>query len=353
MFDPRVPHGRDKRVDNVGLMTAGKRDLLKRQFLAREVWLVGLQETRLPNTEVLPDADFLMLSAQATPQGHGGCALWINKRHIFATDSQRKHRLDPKGVTVVSSSPRHLQAHIELPRLRLVVLVVHGPRAASPRDPAVSQFWAARAREVQARPSGMDCIVLADAKRSHWLPRKPPMLEGTGRRKRTMKANASMTFCIGRIVWCPPLSPVATLASIGRGGPRERTEFCIDWITLQSPLIGFHSSLRRTFGGTSKHSRLDRITLRQCSQSALADFRSRPDTPLSPASLSDHRWTVQIRNGMPFDKLSRPCQPFLGLLTLTRTIISGLPHLRGLQPPCVKALPAFLGRNICSRIPCI
>ena len=163
MFDPRVPHGRDKRVDNVGLMTAGKRDLLKRQFLAREVWLVGLQETRLPNTEVLPDADFLMLSAQATPQGHGGCALWINKRHIFATDSQRKHRLDPKGVTVVSSSPRHLQAHIELPRLRLVVLVVHGPRAASPRDPAVSQFWAARAREVQARPSGMDCIVLADA----------------------------------------------------------------------------------------------------------------------------------------------------------------------------------------------
>ena len=37
MFDPGVPHGREKRRDGIGLMVAGKRDLLKRQLFGQRL----------------------------------------------------------------------------------------------------------------------------------------------------------------------------------------------------------------------------------------------------------------------------------------------------------------------------
>ncbi|CAE7727756.1 unnamed protein product [Symbiodinium sp. CCMP2592] len=163
LFDPCVPHGRAKRLDNVGLMTAGKRDLLKRQFKARGLWLIGLQETRLPESAVLPDSDYIMLNSQATTGGHGGCALWISKQHIYARDASHNHRVLANQLTVVSSSPRHLQVHIETPRLKLAVLVAHGPRAATNNDATVSSFWTERAQALCGRPHGMECVVLTDA----------------------------------------------------------------------------------------------------------------------------------------------------------------------------------------------
>ncbi|CAE7197699.1 unnamed protein product [Symbiodinium sp. CCMP2592] len=126
LFDPHVPHGRRKRAENVGMWVAGKRALMKKQFAAADMWLIGLQETRLPESAVLPDDEFLMLCAGADETGQHGCALWINLKHVYAR-------------------------------------VLHAPRVAAQGLQAVELFWQARAEELQKRKSGADFVILADA----------------------------------------------------------------------------------------------------------------------------------------------------------------------------------------------
>ena len=163
MFDPHVPHGRANRLDNVGLRIAGKRDVLKKQLLERETWMIGFQETRLPTSAQLPDADFVMLNIEANSAGQYGCALWVNKHFVYAVDPGVEHKVTADQLTVAYSSERHMQVHLEAPRLKLAILVVHGPKAKHNRDPSVQAFWDARARDLARRPCGADCVILADA----------------------------------------------------------------------------------------------------------------------------------------------------------------------------------------------
>ena len=144
-------------------MIAGKKDLLKTQFLAADLWLIGMQETRLPTSAVLPDRDFLMLNVAADDQGHHGCALWINLHHAFAHDGEQAHKIHRDQVVMTHFSPRHLQVHITTPRLALTVLVLHAPKIQAQGEEAVAAFWRARADDLCQRPPHSECIVLADA----------------------------------------------------------------------------------------------------------------------------------------------------------------------------------------------
>ena len=163
LFDADAPAGRCKRLPQQGLLIAGKRDVIKRQLIAKGIWAAGLQETRLPSSEVLPDADFLMLSAAATAAGHYGCALWLSYHVPYAREGDKKHFLRKEHVTVTAKSPRHLLVQITAPRLNLTLLVAHGP--SSPREPTPEPqvFWEGRARELASRTEGSHVIVLADA----------------------------------------------------------------------------------------------------------------------------------------------------------------------------------------------
>ena len=163
MYDPKAPKGKQQRTGDIGLMIAGKREVLKRQLLDRQVWLAGFQETRLHTSATLPDGDFIMLNVAANSAGQYGCALWINKQYVYATHGNTKHRITTDQVTITSCSERHLQAFLETPCLRLLVLVVHGPRARRSQDPDVQSFWQARTRDVLQRPQGSDFVLLADA----------------------------------------------------------------------------------------------------------------------------------------------------------------------------------------------
>ncbi|CAE7629604.1 unnamed protein product [Symbiodinium sp. CCMP2456] len=163
LFDPAAPPGREARVKNQGLLIAGKRDLLKRQLLEQHIWAAGIQETRLPTSETLPDGDFLMLSTEASPQGHYGCALWLNLALPFASEKGLKHRVSRSQVTVTSVSPRHLQAQVSAPRLRLTILVAHGPSGVKDGGLAAREFWTARAQDLRARAEGSEILILADA----------------------------------------------------------------------------------------------------------------------------------------------------------------------------------------------
>ena len=163
LFDPKAPQGRAARRHNVGLLISGKRDVLKRQLVGAAVWLVGMQETRLPDSATLADRDFWMLSAEATAAGHGGCALWINKHHVYAREAGREHRIQEEHITVTSFSPRHLQVQLVAPRLNLTVLVLHAPRAVGSALDEVRAFWQARRQDLQCRPAASDFILLCDA----------------------------------------------------------------------------------------------------------------------------------------------------------------------------------------------
>ncbi|CAE7570642.1 unnamed protein product [Symbiodinium sp. CCMP2592] len=163
LFDAHVPHGRHLRAQHAGMMIAGKRDVLKAQFLKKGVWAVGLQETRLPRTEVMPDRHFLMLNSAATPEGAYGCSLWLNLQVPYARVAGVEYFVDSRHVSVVGQSARHLLVQVEAPRLRLTLLVAHGPRH-TVRDPtAPERYWTERLNEVSKRPQGSDLVVLADS----------------------------------------------------------------------------------------------------------------------------------------------------------------------------------------------
>ncbi|CAE7245588.1 unnamed protein product [Symbiodinium sp. CCMP2592] len=125
LFDAHVPHGRQLRAQHAGMMIAGKRDILTAQFLHRKVWAVGLQETRLPTTEDMPDRHFLMFNSAATQEGAYGCSLWLNLQVPYARVAELY--IERRHVTVVGQSARHLLVQIEAPRLNLTLLVAHGP----------------------------------------------------------------------------------------------------------------------------------------------------------------------------------------------------------------------------------
>ncbi|OLP76647.1 hypothetical protein AK812_SmicGene43391 [Symbiodinium microadriaticum] len=106
MYDPKAPKGKQQRTGDIGLMIAGKREVLKRQLLDRQVWLAGFQETRLHTSATLPDGDFIMLNVAANSAGQYGCALWINKQYVYATHGNTKHRITTDQVTITSCSER-------------------------------------------------------------------------------------------------------------------------------------------------------------------------------------------------------------------------------------------------------
>ena len=162
MFASDAPPGRKKRHADRGMLISGKRDLLKKQFLHLGLWAIGLQETRFTTDEVMPDSDFIMLCTAADDQGSYGCALWINLGvSIVAGQPAVKVRRDQ--IVVTSFSPRHIQAQVDAGRLRLTILVAHGPRSRAADATEAVAFWQARQAEVAKRPEGSELVVLTDS----------------------------------------------------------------------------------------------------------------------------------------------------------------------------------------------
>ena len=163
LFTADMPKGKKKRTEGLGLLIAGKRDVIKAQLLAHNFLFVGLQETRLPASGTLPDKDFWMISESADAAGQGGCALWINKSVPYASDSTGPLYIRSEHLTVCASSCRHIVVQVTAPRLRLLVLVAHAPRGplGSPACPKV--FWDGRLREFHHRAAGSEFLILTDA----------------------------------------------------------------------------------------------------------------------------------------------------------------------------------------------
>ncbi|CAE7435991.1 tyrP-A, partial [Symbiodinium necroappetens] len=147
----------------VGMRVLGRKDVLKASLQSVQPLFVGLQETRLPQSESQPDSDYLIFTAAATEQGTGGCSLWIAKDIPLFSCGGVPTFIRQSDVTVTATSPRHLVALIQTARLQLQVLVLHAPSAATMPATTVRDFWDARATDIVQRPEGSDFLVLCDA----------------------------------------------------------------------------------------------------------------------------------------------------------------------------------------------
>ncbi|CAE7798987.1 unnamed protein product [Symbiodinium sp. CCMP2456] len=147
----------------VGVKMHGRRHLLVRQIKAAGILFFGLQETRIQEMASLPDREYWMLHAPASPAGHFGCALWICRNLPYATCGNQRFYIELAQCTVAAVSPRHLLVHISAPHLRLAVLVAHAPSDPQDSQGIVRDFWAQRAKEIKKLPTGTPLLVLADA----------------------------------------------------------------------------------------------------------------------------------------------------------------------------------------------
>ena len=150
-------------LSNVGLRVTGRKELLKRQLSDLRPIFVGLQETRLPESSVQQDSEYLILQSAATDAGTLGIALWVSLKEPYAHHKGEPLHLQRGHCNVYGFSPRHIAVAITAPFLRMVVLVAHAPNSLRKPVQEVEEFWRQRAAEIERRPAGSDFLILADA----------------------------------------------------------------------------------------------------------------------------------------------------------------------------------------------
>ena len=165
LLDPTSGTGTGNVASGQGMRVIAKREILKRQFLAQDVLLAGLQETRLRDEATLPDKDYFILCAPADARGHFGVSLWASKEVPYARQGGRLLRLQLNYLTVVACEPRLLVVQICAPHFRATatVVVAHAPSEPPAPPGAAESFWAKCRRVLQRRPARSDIIVLSDA----------------------------------------------------------------------------------------------------------------------------------------------------------------------------------------------
>ena len=148
----------------VGFRLFGKRDLVKRQFDQIGVHVAGLQETRVPGSQVLADADWWMFHSGCTSQGHFGVALWVHKLRAFASLNAVPVRVCRDHFTVLYSDPRLLIVDYSSRALRLVFVVAHAPHDVPGAGAEASDaFWGRVTSLLQPLPPSAAVILLTDA----------------------------------------------------------------------------------------------------------------------------------------------------------------------------------------------
>ena len=145
-----------------GLAVVGKRALLKRQLLEKQLHVVAFQETRASDECVQPDSDFIMLHSACEARGCFGCALWLSKTLPVVTSQRGTHCFPKEACTVAASGPRFIIVHVDLPGFPLTLVSAHAPRDGK-RQLLAKDFWHQIGSVVSRRPSGAQLVVLSDS----------------------------------------------------------------------------------------------------------------------------------------------------------------------------------------------
>ncbi|CAE7343995.1 unnamed protein product [Symbiodinium sp. CCMP2592] len=163
LLDPRSRAQAPSAQSHAGMRVIAKKEVLKRQFLQAGVLLAGLQETRLQQSSIMPDAHFVMLHAGASDNGHFGVALWANTTVPYAEGNGRSWYFQRQHFTVSEATPRLLVVQISTPILQWTVVVAHGISDLTGASSAAASFWTHCLAVLERRPKFSDVIILTDA----------------------------------------------------------------------------------------------------------------------------------------------------------------------------------------------
>ncbi len=102
---------RDRQTESGQAGEDWKAALLREQFEARELHLIGLQETRAGQSGILCTSNYIRCVG-AGDQGHHGCELWISRTLAIGSRTEGKIYFDLNTVTVLVDEPRMLAVHL-------------------------------------------------------------------------------------------------------------------------------------------------------------------------------------------------------------------------------------------------
>ena len=165
---------RHEREDfGIGLWGPLRQQLLQSQLVVAGVSWIGLQETRLPSSSCFESQGWLCINTACTPQGQGGCSLWLNQSQKWTS---RLSVVRSSHVHVVVSEPQILIVRVATPGVSAVFVVAHAPhskRVSADREDFWDRLSKLTRRAVQLRDELFVCI---DANGRVWSPDDSGML---------------------------------------------------------------------------------------------------------------------------------------------------------------------------------
>ena len=119
--------------------------------------IIGVQESRLPQTQILQTRDYTVFNSGASPgKHHYGVQLWIRKRHAKAVKSTEA--VNPR--LFVAKIAMRASSHDRVARI-LHVFVLHAPcEVAAPHDS--DAFYMQVHERMSTIPRGQLCLLLGD-----------------------------------------------------------------------------------------------------------------------------------------------------------------------------------------------
>eukprot|EP00438_Fugacium_kawagutii_P017593 Skav222256 [mRNA] locus=scaffold3059:353379:358742:+ [translate_table: standard] len=146
----------------MGLAGPARMASILQQFADLKTHLVACQETRLRRTTELLDPSFILIHSEATPQGHGGLLLALNKVEPYgylADGTACCFR--PEDYEVICLTPRLMMVRLSTPLLRCIVIVAHAPHTGAPLS-EISQFWSSVSEAIPRHYGSWPKLLLAD-----------------------------------------------------------------------------------------------------------------------------------------------------------------------------------------------
>lgn len=155
----------------------GIQALLRAQFAAQKLDIIGLQETRATTTQVIKAADYTRYCVAATDNGSGGTEIWIATQGALAKAIRHKH------TVVLYQDPECLLLRIQVGTEPLCILSAHAPHSGRDRSD-IRHWWEALCATMTRKVGQQLCVVLVDAN-AHFVEESFPWVGNAGLEKKS------------------------------------------------------------------------------------------------------------------------------------------------------------------------
>ena len=137
---------------------------LQRQLHLAGVHLAGVQETRMRSSARRSGVHFDILDAAATPEGHSGTALWINRELPWGQRGSTPVFLRADDAQTLLQTPRVMAVRLRKCPIDFVAIAVHTLNQHHASQENVDDWWTDLAASLCAvLPDGVPIVMLCDA----------------------------------------------------------------------------------------------------------------------------------------------------------------------------------------------